>query len=99
SFDAQLSLNPKLLDSLPQSCPGHAQKLCRMDLVSLCFFQSLNNQLSFDGRDDFQFWLAARPLKELPGEGGDVRVGIVCSWAGGGQDRPLSVDLCRQVAR
>ena len=73
SLDVQLPLYAKFLESFSQRCAGHPQDFGGMDLVAVGFFQRLDHQLAFNGRNDFQFGLTPRPLKELPRDSGNVR--------------------------
>src|SRR6267378_1882590 len=43
-----------------------------MDLVTIGLFERLNDQLAFDGGNDFELWILSSPMKELPRENCDI---------------------------
>ena len=63
----QLALNPKFFNPLPQRGPRDAEEFGGLDLVAVGFFEGVDDELAFDGGDNFQGLIGAGPLEEFSG--------------------------------
>jgi len=62
-FDGHLLVDAEFFDAFAQGCPGDAEEFGGVNLVASGFFEGLDDELAFDGRQDFQFRVAAGPVK------------------------------------
>ena len=62
-FDAEFPLNPKFFHAFAECRARDTKQLGSVDLVPIGLFESLNYQLAFDCRDDFELRIFPRPMK------------------------------------
>ena len=70
SLDVQLPLNPEFFNAFSQGGAGNSQQFGGMYLVVIGLLEGLNNQLAFNGGNDFKLVITPGQLKKLPGQDG-----------------------------